>query len=307
MSLFQGLCSPLLPQNASIFQNTTTRNLQHFTFIPINSSPNLKRWRNGCGRNAKKKVQFDDDFELMDQGERREWRNKIREILDKCPSDVEQQLDPDEKRKRMETLLAEYPLVVDEEDPDWPEDADGRGFNMDSFFDKITIKKADKETNANDENYESDKEIVWQDDNYIRPIKDIKSSEWEEAVFKDISPLIVLVHNRYRRPKENERCRDQLEKAVNIIWNCNLPSPRCVAIDAVVDDDLVTALKVSIFPQLIFTKAGKILYREKAIRSADDLSKLMAFFYFGAAKPTFLDITGNSEEAIPLAPAMTEP
>lgn len=40
---------------------------------------------------------------------------------------------------------------------------------------------------------------MWQDDNYIRPIKDIKTAEWEEAVFKDISPLIVLVHNRYKR------------------------------------------------------------------------------------------------------------
>ena len=40
---------------------------------------------------------------------------------------------------------------------------------------------------------------MWQDDNYIRPIKDIETAEREEAVFKDISPLIVLVHNRYKR------------------------------------------------------------------------------------------------------------
>lgn len=46
---------------------------------------------------------------------------------------------------------------------------------------------------------DDDKKIVWQDDNYIRPIKDIKTAEWEETVFKDISPLIILVHNRYRR------------------------------------------------------------------------------------------------------------
>ncbi|KAK1401594.1 hypothetical protein POM88_001199 [Heracleum sosnowskyi] len=50
-----------------------------------------------------------------------------------------------------------------------------------------------------DEKYDSENEIVWQDDDYIRPIKDITGTEWEGAVFKDISPLIVLVHNRYKR------------------------------------------------------------------------------------------------------------
>lgn len=50
-----------------------------------------------------------------------------------------------------------------------------------------------------DENYDSDKEIVWKDDDYIRLIKDIIFVEWEEMVFKDISFLIVLVYNRYKR------------------------------------------------------------------------------------------------------------
>lgn len=38
---------------------------------------------------------------------------------------------------------------------------------------------------------------------------------------------------------------------------------QCVSIDANVELDLVSALQVSVFPELIFTKAGKILYREK--------------------------------------------
>lgn len=28
------------------------------------------------------------------------------------------------------------------------------------------------------------------------------------------------------RPKDNEKIREELEKAVHIIWNCRLPSPR---------------------------------------------------------------------------------
>lgn len=148
------------------------------------------------GKSFKKAV---DDSYLVDDEERREWRRKIRDVIDQHP-DIEEELDLVEKRKKMQKLLADYPLVVEEDDPDWPEDADGRGFNLGQFFNKITIKNVKK--NSDDEedgNYESDNEIVWQDDDYIRPIKDITAAEWEETVFKDISPLIVLVHNRYKR------------------------------------------------------------------------------------------------------------
>ncbi|KAL9670158.1 hypothetical protein QQ045_007709 [Rhodiola kirilowii] len=246
-------------------------------------------------------LETDDDDVVMSDEERLEWRRKIREVMDMCP-DVQQELSLAEKQERMQRLLADYPLVVDEEDPEWPEDADGRGFNLDQFFNKITIKNNKKESNDDDDDQDDKKgkELVWQDDDYIRPIKDITSAEWEEAVLKDISPLIVFVHNRYRRAKENENVRNELEKAVHVIWNCGLPSPRCVAIDAVVELDLVSALKVSVFPEIIFAKAGKILYREKATRGADELSKIMAFFYYGAAKPPCLSSLELKEESLPL-------
>uniref|UniRef100_A0A1D1ZBH0 Aggrecan core protein n=1 Tax=Anthurium amnicola TaxID=1678845 RepID=A0A1D1ZBH0_9ARAE len=238
-----------------------------------------------------------DDIFLMDDEEREEWRRKIREVMDAFP-DVEEEIDPEQRRKKMQKLLAEYPLVVEEDDPDWPEDADGRGFNLDQFFNKITIKNARKDDD--DENYDSDKEIVWQDDNYIRPIKDITTLEWEDTVFKDFNPLVILVHNRYKRPRENERARSELEKAVQMFWESGLPSPRCVAVDAVVERDLASALKVSIFPEIIFTKAGKILHREKVVRTADEWSKTMAFFYYKAVRPPWLDETvGQGQEKIP--------
>ncbi|XP_050237876.1 thioredoxin-like fold domain-containing protein MRL7L, chloroplastic isoform X2 [Mercurialis annua] len=233
---------------------------------------------------------------LMDAEERRDWRRKIREMLVKHP-DVDEEINAEEKKIKLQKLLDDYPLSVEEDDPDWPEDDDGWGFNLGQFFDKITIKN--KKKDDDDENYDSENEIVWQDDNYIRPIKDITTAEWEETVFKDISPLIILVHNRYKRPKENERIRDELEKAVHIIWNCRLPSPRCVAVDAVVQTNLVSALNVSVFPEVIFTKAGKILYREKVTRNADELSKMMAYFYYGAGKPPCLNGAGDSQESIP--------
>ena len=138
------------------------------------------------------------DVELMDAEERREWREKIRKVIDTNPN-VEEEIDNMERRIKMQKLLADYPLVVEEEDPDWPEDADGWGFNLGQFFDKITIKNKKKDDKYDDDKDDTDNEVVWQDDNYIRPIKDITISEWEEAVFKDISPLIIFVHNRYKR------------------------------------------------------------------------------------------------------------
>ncbi|KAL6958301.1 hypothetical protein U1Q18_043297, partial [Sarracenia purpurea var. burkii] len=137
----------------------------------------------------------DDGPLLLDEEERQEWRRKIREVIDMNPH-VEEEVDPVEKRKNLQKLLADYPLVVDEDDPDWPEDADGWGFNLGQFFNKISIKNVKKDDD--DENYDGENELVWQDDDYIRPIKDITTTEWEETVFKDFSPLIVLVHNRYR-------------------------------------------------------------------------------------------------------------
>lgn len=118
-------------------------------------------------------------------------------MMDMKPN-VQEESDPEEKKKKMEKLMKDYPLVVDEEDPNWPEDADGWGFSLGQFFNKITIKDNKKAKDDDDDDDDGNK-VVWQDDDYIRPIKDIKTAEWEETVFKDISPLIILVHNRYRR------------------------------------------------------------------------------------------------------------
>ena len=157
----------------------------------------------------------DKDSFVMDEDERKEWRQKIREVMSRIPDDADEETDMLEKRKRMQKLLAEYPLVVEEEDPDWPEDADGWGFSLGQFFNKISIKNVKKE---DDENYDSENEIVWKDDDYIRPIKDITTAEWEEAIYKDISPLVVLVHNRYKRYFLSSNCLYEPNSSPTVIY-----------------------------------------------------------------------------------------
>lgn len=183
----------------------STRNVKAFGLV---DKLGKKSWRN------KEESDSEDDDEedevkkdtsdkrsasLDDPEERREWRKKIREVIDSHPDVEEEEIDMVEKRRKMQKLLADYPLVVNEEDPDWPEDADGWGFSFNQFFNKITIKNEKKDDDEDDGDDDKEKEIVWQDDNYIRPIKDLTTVEWEEAAFKDISPLMVLVHNRYKR------------------------------------------------------------------------------------------------------------
>uniref|UniRef100_A0A0D9WGK4 Thioredoxin domain-containing protein n=1 Tax=Leersia perrieri TaxID=77586 RepID=A0A0D9WGK4_9ORYZ len=244
----------------------------------------------------------DGPMEMTDE-QRRTLRRKIREMMDTVP-ETRGVTDPVERKAKMLELLNKYQLVVEEEDPNWPEDAeDGNGFSLGQFFDKITIKAEKKEDDDDKEDagYQSDKEIVWEDDNYIKPIRDVKTLDWDDTVFTDFGPLIVLVHNRYKRPQDNEMARDQLVKAIEMFWEYNLPSPRCVAVDACAEPDLVEALNVSGFPEVLFTNAGKIIHRDKVVRPAEEWSRMMAFFYYKAARPPCLsEADGQGQEKVPL-------
>uniref|UniRef100_A0ACD5U405 Uncharacterized protein n=1 Tax=Avena sativa TaxID=4498 RepID=A0ACD5U405_AVESA len=245
----------------------------------------------------------EDEPPPMTDQERKILRRKIREMMDRMP-ETRELTDPDEKKAKMRELLAKYELVVEEEDPEWPEDAeDGMGFGLGQFFDKITIK-AEKRDDADVDDDAGDgtkKEVVWEDDNYITPVRDVKTKDWDDTVFTDFGPLIVLVHNRYKRPHENEMAKAELVKAIETFWEHDLPSPRCVAVDACAEPDLVAALKVSGFPELLFTNAGRILHREKAVRSAEVLARMIAFFYYKAARPPCLsESDGQGQEKVPL-------
>lgn len=146
----------------------------------------------------------DDEVPMTDE-ERKTLRRKIREMMDRVPETAEL-TDPEERKAKMRELLTKYELVVEEEDPEWPEDAeDGMGFNLGQFFDKITIKaeKKDDAEEEDDTGNQSGKDIVWEDDNYITPIRDVKTQDWDASVFTDFGPMVVLVHNRYKRYSRN--------------------------------------------------------------------------------------------------------
>ena len=111
-----------------------------------------------------------------------------------------------------------------------------------------------------------------------------------------------------------------------LCWHHEL---QCVAVDAVIEKELVSALQVSVFPEILFTKAWKILHRDKGnkethsteedfniitlrwiitwyllwlfvisgVRSAEEWSKIMAFFCYKAVRPSWLSqAAGQSRE-----------
>ncbi|KAK8717940.1 hypothetical protein V6N13_045190 [Hibiscus sabdariffa] len=172
-------------------------------------------------------------------------------------------------------------MVVEEEDPDWPLDADvGWGIRASEYFEQHAIENVVGEDGS---------EIDWEgeiDDSWV---KEINCLEWESFAFHP-SPLIVLVFERYKRATHNWKTLKELENAIQVYWNSKdrLP-PRAVKLDINIERDLAYALKVRECPQVLFLRGNKIVYREKEFRKADELVQMIAYFYYNAKKPAWID------------------
>ncbi|KAJ0802574.1 putative thioredoxin-like domain-containing protein MRL7/MRL7L [Helianthus annuus] len=81
-------------------------------------------------------------------------------------------------------------MVVEEEDPNWPVDAEvGWGIRASEYFEKHPIKNVVGEDGV---------EIDWEGELDDCLVKEINCLEWESFAFHP-SPLIVLVFERYNR------------------------------------------------------------------------------------------------------------
>ncbi|OAY64975.1 hypothetical protein ACMD2_11894 [Ananas comosus] len=176
----------------------------------------------------------------------------------------------------------ENQVLVEEEDPDWPLDADiGWGIRSSEYFEKHPIRNV--VVDGVEIDWEGEMEEGW--------VKEINCLEWESFAFHP-SPLVVLVFERYKRAADNWKLLKELEKAAKVYWSAKdrLP-PRTVKIDINIETDLAYALKVKECPQLLFLKGNKILYREKEMRSAEELVQMIAHFYYNAKRPSWVDAT----------------
>lgn len=91
-------------------------------------------------------------------------------------------------------------MLIEEEDPNWPLDADiGWGIRASEYFDQHPIKNVKGEDG---------KDIDWEGEIDDALVKEINCLEWESFAFHP-SPLIVLVFERYNR-QVNEFCLNNL-------------------------------------------------------------------------------------------------
>ncbi|KAG0497223.1 hypothetical protein HPP92_001914 [Vanilla planifolia] len=170
--------------------------------------------------------------------------------------------------------------VVEEEDSDWPLDADvGWGIRASEYFEEHPIKNV----------VVDGVEIDWEREMDEGWIQEINCLEWESIAFHP-SPLIVLVFERYNRAADNWKLLKELEKAAQVYWNAKdrLP-PRTVKIDMNIETDLAYALKVRECPEILFLKGNRIAYREKEMRTAEELVHMIAHFYYNAKRPSWID------------------
>jgi len=187
--------------------------------------------------------------------------------------DEERVLDEEEGEELGEE---EQKPVVEEEDPSWPLDADvGWGIRASEYFDKHSIRNVTVDG----------VEIDWEGEVDEGWVKEINCLEWESFAFHP-SPLVVLVFERYNRAADNWKFLQELEKASKVYWNAKdrLP-PRTVKVDINIERDLAYALQVRECPQLLFLRGNKILYREKEIRTSEELVQMIAHFYYNAKRP----------------------
>ncbi|KAL5219700.1 hypothetical protein ABZP36_024413 [Zizania latifolia] len=189
----------------------------------------------------------------------------------------EEEFPDEEGKEEHEEEEGKQKGVVEEEDPSWPLDADiGWGIRASEYFDKHSIKNVTVDG----------VEIDWEGDVDEGWVKEINCLEWESFAFHP-SPLVVLVFERYNRAADNWRFLQELEKAAKVYWNAKdrLP-PRTVKVDMNIERDLAYALQVRECPQLLFLRGNKILYREKELRTADELVQMIAHFYYNAKSPS---------------------
>ncbi|XP_074268418.1 thioredoxin-like fold domain-containing protein MRL7, chloroplastic [Silene latifolia] len=213
---------------------------------------------------------------------------KVREKAEHDDSDDEDD-DDDDDDDDYDDNQTKKQMVVEDDDPDWPLDADvGWGIRASDYFEKNAIKNV-----VGDDGLEID----WEGELDNSWIREINSLEWETFAFHP-SPLIVLVFERYNRPADNWKLLKELEKAFLVYWNAKdrLP-PRAVKLDIKIERDLAYALKVKQCPQLLFLSGQRILYREKELRTADELVQMIAYFYYRAKKPSWIDDTALTRKS----------
>lgn len=128
-------------------------------------------------------------------------RNGVR--IFKCKSAANEDLNTPIDVAATERLVVgdedgDYPLWMEEDDPNWPEDdpnGEGVGFQVDNFFN--FQPKIVNEPNEDGSVDEDDTDLNWEAEQYQWIVREITSAEWDLVAREDPTPLIFFAFERY--------------------------------------------------------------------------------------------------------------
>lgn len=196
----------------------------------------------------------------------------------------------------------EMPLYVDEDDPYWLEEPDeGWGFKVsDIFKEGFGVKNRKNYDKDSDDNDVSDiPEMDWDYEPERFSAVDVDSLNWTSAVFGDPRPLVALIYDRYGKTgRECYHLLRELEDAANRMWETKRMPPRLAKINASFEEDLVGAIGIKEIPTLLFVKGGKLIHYQSGYLTADDLLRIISYFYHGAARPKCLKVPPKEKATV---------
>lgn len=225
------------------------------------------------------------EHHIPDMPNSKEFSKRIQDLIN---ADLDQRYRSDD-----EDIDDKDPICVEEDDPFWLDEPDeGWGYKVsDLFKEKFGVKegKKKKEKDDDDDDVSDIPEIDWDFQPEKWSAKDVDSMSWVDTVFGDPSPLVALLYDRYgKKGRECYHVLRELEEAANRMWDCKKLPPRLVKLNVSFEEDLSAAIGVKEVPTLLFIKGGKMIHHQSGYFTADDLLRLISYFYHGAARPPCL-------------------
>lgn len=277
-------------------------------FTKPDNAPANPSQKNRSNNNAKEKG-ISDGTEYSEAQFLYKWAKRNRPAAENIEHHVPNMANSKEFSKRIQDLInadlerryksddedngEKDPLFVEEDDPYWlDEPDDGWGFKVSDLFKEnfgTRQGKKKKERDDDDDDVSNIPDIDWDFQPEKWSAKEVDSASWAEMVFDDPSPLIAFLYERYgRRGRECYHMLRELEEAANVIWDSKRLPPRLVKVNVSFEEDLTAAIGIKEVPTLLFIKAGKMIHHQAGYLTADNLMRIMSYFYHGGPRPPCL-------------------
>ncbi|CAK9236428.1 unnamed protein product [Sphagnum troendelagicum] len=247
-------------------------------------------------------VAIDNNAVMVVQPKKKRGRpKKVQDVLEEQPTASNKASEVTSKGESEEGISMMQSSMLEEEEKNAQglseDDAEMEKFLLGGNW---TIKIDDSKKGEGDDDDDDDGQPLWvEEDDPTWPaeahnwvIKEITTNDWEATVFADPSPLVVYLFARYGpRGPDGWNMLNELEKAVETIWESWKAPLRVVKLDMGLKIDLASALEIHIdeCPALLLIKNGKGFQRLEGFKSSEELMQIMAHYFYNAAQPSCLD------------------